>query len=257
MRIGLSLRLLNDVSVEVKPYVQDHDSKKHQVKKMFDKISPVYDFLNGFLSLGIDRIWRTKALSYIPSNLENLKVLDVATGTAALAIQTAQLHSTVHIIGVDISDGMIQTGLHKVSDKKLQNRIHLQLGDSENLEFEDQKFHCVTAAFGVRNFENLEKGLAEMFRVLKPGGRCIVLEFSKPRIFPFKQIFGFYFRYILPWTGKLISKDSRAYSYLYESVQQFPDYERFTNKLKDAGFSNCFYKSLSLGICCIYIGEKS
>ncbi|MBK9272696.1 MAG: bifunctional demethylmenaquinone methyltransferase/2-methoxy-6-polyprenyl-1,4-benzoquinol methylase UbiE [Saprospiraceae bacterium] len=241
--------------MQVKPYIHENDSKKAQVQKMFDKISPVYDFLNGFLSLGIDRVWRKKALKYIPAETSNL--LDVATGTGALAIQAAKTHPSVQIIGVDISEGMIQSGIQKINQKNLHSRISLRTGDSENLDFAEGSFQCVTAAFGVRNFENLNKGLTEMYRVLSKGGRCIVLEFSKPRIFPFKQIFGFYFRYLLPFTGKLISKDPRAYSYLYESVQLFPDYGNFVAQMEKAGFTNCFYKSLSLGICCIYIGEKS
>lgn len=223
---------------------------------MFDRISPVYDFLNGLLSLGIDRIWRKKALSLIPDSPEGSEILDVATGTGALAIQGAEMYPQYRFVGSDISEGMLQKGRERLARRGLTDRIRLEQGDSENLGYESDRFACAMAAFGVRNFENLDAGLSEMHRVIRPGGRIIVLEFSRPRMFPFKQLFNLYFKYILPLIGRMISKDARAYSYLYESVQQFPDYERFVGKLAEAGFKNSRFISLCLGICCIYTGEK-
>jgi len=242
--------------LEIKPYSREGESKKAEVRQMFDRISPVYDFLNGLLSLGIDRIWRRKALTLIPDSPEGSEVLDVATGTGALAIQGAEMYPQYRFVGSDISEGMLEIGRVRVAKRGLSDRISLEPGDSENLNYESNRFVCVTAAFGVRNFENLDAGLSEMYRVICPGGRIIILEFSRPRIFPFKQLFNFYFRFILPFIGRIISKDARAYSYLYESVQQFPDYERFVGKLAGAGFKNSRFIVLSLGICCIYTGEK-
>jgi demethylmenaquinone methyltransferase/2-methoxy-6-polyprenyl-1,4-benzoquinol methylase len=182
--------------------------------------------------------------------------LDVATGTADVAILTMDLLSPEKVIGIDISKQMLEYGKPKILSKGYENRIFLELGDSENLRFEDNSFDAVTVAFGVRNFEDLDLGLKEIFRVLKPGGRLVVLEFSKPTIFPFKQIYNFYFRYILPMIGRLTSKDTRAYTYLYESVQVFPDGSLFLNHLEKQGFCNNKYQTLTLGICTIYQGNK-
>lgn len=241
---------------EVKPYSHSTEDKKTQVKSMFDKIAPAYDVLNSILTLGIDQSWRKKAIDLIPTHQASIKILDVATGTADMAILAAQRNPDSFITGVDLSNGMLKVGHERINKKNLQNQIKLVSGDSENLQFTDNEFDVVMASFGIRNFENLDKGLQEMQRVTKPGGKVILLEFSKPKAFPFKQLFQFYFKYILPLIGKIGSKDQNAYKYLYESVQQFPDYERLASRLTQAGFKNCRYQSLSLGICCLYIAEK-
>ncbi len=239
---------------EVKPYDRE-EGKKKQVANMFDNIAWKYDFLNRLLSLGIDKRWRKKAISTL-ENGSPARVLDVATGTADLSIELARRLPESQITGVDISEKMLDIGRKKVVKKKLDQRIELLYGDSEALEFPDNHFDAVTAAFGVRNFENLEAGLQEMNRVLKPGGQLVVLEFSRPRIFPLKQLFNLYFRYILPTVGRLTSKDPRAYKYLYESVQAFPDYDRFLSVLKKLGYKKCEYIILTAGICCIYKAIK-
>ena len=242
------------MSKEVKPYNSVED-KKEQVSKMFNRIAPYYDFLNRLLSLGIDVQWRKKAIRQLESAQPKL-ILDVATGTADLALESVRTLNPEKVIGVDISTEMLDIGRSKIKKRGLSTIIELKEGDSENLPFEDNTFDAITVAFGVRNFENLEKGLSEMRRVLKDGGKLIVLEFSKPSLFPFKQVFQFYFKYMLPLIGKLTSKDPRAYKYLYESVQAFPDGERFMNILAKTGYKSNQCKPLTLGICSIYSGEK-
>lgn len=223
---------------------------------MFNRIAPVYDFLNGVLSLGIDRSWRKKAIAELADVPAGEEVLDVATGTAVLAIQAYKKYPTLKFRGMDLSEGMLELGRKRLHKLGFTDKIQLDLGDSENLPYDTDRFSAVMAAFGVRNFEDLDKGLAEMYRVTKPGGKIIVLEFSKPKSFPFKHLFQLYFKYLLPNFGKLVSKDPRAYQYLYESVQQFPDYERFLERLSQRGFVRCAHRSLTLGICCIYTGIK-
>ena len=242
--------------MEVKPYEVD-GSKKQQVSKMFDNIAGNYDFLNHFLSLNMDKTWRRKMINELVS-VDPKTVLDVATGTADVAINTIkQLNiNDLTIKGVDISAEMLNIGRKKISKEGLTERIELTLGDSEQLPYEGNKFDAVTVAFGVRNFENLERGLQEMHRVLRGGGKLVVLEFSKPTSFPFRQLYNFYFKYILPIIGKLTSKDNRAYTYLYESVQAFPDGDKFLTVLNKIGFKDIQCKSLTLGICSIYIGYK-
>ncbi|MBK6352704.1 MAG: bifunctional demethylmenaquinone methyltransferase/2-methoxy-6-polyprenyl-1,4-benzoquinol methylase UbiE [Saprospiraceae bacterium] len=241
---------------ETKPYTDLEGSKKSQVRQMFNRIAPVYDFLNGVLSLGIDRSWRKKAIAELADVPAGEEVLDVATGTAVLAIQAYKKYPTLKFRGMDLSEGMLELGRKRLHKLGLTDKIQLDLGDSENLPYDTGRFSAVMAAFGVRNFEDLDKGLAEMYRVTKPGGKIIVLEFSKPKSFPFKHLFKLYFKYLLPNFGKLVSKDPRAYQYLYESVQQFPDYERFLERLSQRGFVRCAHRSLTLGICCIYTGIK-
>lgn len=221
---------------------------------MFDSISGNYDFLNHFLSLGIDIRWRKKAVKLLADGKPKL-ILDVATGTGDFAVETLKLNPD-QVIGVDISAGMLEVGRKKMKDRGYDHKIDLRLGDSENLPFEENKFDAVIVAFGVRNFENLEKGLAEMLRVLKPGGRMVVLEFSKPRMFPFKQLYNFYFNFILPKIGRLISRDPAAYTYLPESVQAFPDGEEFTKILDRLGFNQTSCKSLTFGVSSLYTGIK-
>lgn len=239
---------------DIKPYGTEND-KKAEVAKMFDNIAHKYDFLNHFLSMGIDRSWRRKTIKEI-TRLNPRLILDVATGTGDLAFQSARKMPDLQVIGVDISKEMMNVGKKKAQQMSLEDRVQFVYGDSENLPFEDEKFDAVMVAFGVRNFENLQKGMDEMFRVLKKDGQIFVLEFSKPRLFPFKQLFGFYFRFILPLIGRITSKDPRAYKYLFESVQAFPDYNNFLEFMRKAGFSSNKWKSMTLGICSLYTGRK-
>jgi demethylmenaquinone methyltransferase / 2-methoxy-6-polyprenyl-1,4-benzoquinol methylase len=241
----------------VKPYEQE-GSKKQQVSKMFDNIAKHYDFLNHFLSLGIDKIWRRKMIAELVS-AQPKSILDVATGTGDVAINTIkQLKiKDLHIVGLDISPEMLNIGKKKIITEGMSGTIEMMVGDSENLPFENNKFDAITVAYGVRNFENLEQGLSEMLRVLKPNGKLVVLEFSKPNSFPFKQLFNFYFKNILPTIGKLTSKDNRAYAYLYESVQSFPDGTDFLNVLSKTGFKNTQCTPLTLGISSIYTAYKT
>ncbi len=238
----------------VLPYKDNSDAKKKQVAEMFDSISGKYDFLNHFLSLGIDIRWRKKAIKML-SDLQPKQILDIATGTGDFAIESLKLNPE-KVIGVDISEGMLNVGREKMKKKGYSDIIDMQSGDSENLHFDDNKFDAVIVAFGVRNFENLEKGLSEMNRVLRPGGRAIILEFSKPTVFPFKQLYNFYFRWILPKIGKVVSKDNAAYTYLPESVNEFPFGDDFLRILEKTGYKNTKCKPLTLGISSIYVGEK-
>jgi len=239
---------------EVIPYKKEDLGKKEQVALMFNNISPKYDLLNHLLSLGIDIRWRKKAIKLLKS-IEPKTILDVATGTADFAIQSLSLNPD-KVIGVDISDGMLEIGKEKIKRKNLEQIISLENGDSENLRFEDNKFDAVIVAFGVRNFENLENGLANMFRVLKENGKVVILEFSKPASFPFKQIYNFYFKSILPIIGNMISKDNSAYTYLPESVQAFPQGSKFLDILNKTGFNQTECIPLTFGICSIYTGIK-
>ena len=239
---------------EVVPYKDRNEGKKEQVANMFDDISGHYDFLNHFLSLGIDIYWRKKAISQLKADQPKL-ILDVATGTADFAIEALKLNPE-KVIGVDISEGMLEIGRKKLRRKKLDDRIELRKGDSEKLLFDDNNFDAIIVSFGVRNFENLNKGLADMYRVLKPGGKLVVVEFSKPTSFPFKQIYNFYFRFILPIIGKIISRDNSAYTYLPESVQAFPYGDKFLKELEIVGYKNRKCLPLTFGISSIYIGQK-
>jgi demethylmenaquinone methyltransferase/2-methoxy-6-polyprenyl-1,4-benzoquinol methylase len=238
----------------VVPYKEDSASKKQQVAKMFDNISYRYDFLNHFLSLGIDKLWRKKAVKLLkPSNPK--VILDVATGTGDFAIQALTLNPE-KITGVDISEGMLDMGRKKMISRGLQDKIEMVSGDSENLPFADNIFDAVTVGFGVRNFENLSKGLSEIYRVMKPGATLAVLEFSRPRRFPFKQVYNFYFKAILPKLGLWISKDKAAYTYLPESVDAFPDGADFIAILEKIGFKNTSCTTLTFGISSIYLAQK-
>lgn len=240
-----------------KPVVPDSESqlgKKEQVEKMFDNIAPKYDFLNRLLSLGIDKWWRYVAINKLKP-VQPKTILDVATGTADLALASLRLKPE-KVIGIDISEQMLAIGKEKVKACKQENIITLQQADAENLPFEDNTFDAITVAFGVRNFENLQKGLSELHRVLKPSGKLVVLEFSKPKIFPVKQLFGIYFKYILPFIGKLVSKDNKAYTYLPESVQAFPEGNEFVSILQQTGFKQTICSALTLGISSIYTGIK-
>lgn len=239
---------------EVVPYKTEKKGKKEQVADMFNNISPKYDFLNHVLSLGIDVIWRKNAIKML-KNDQPKYILDVATGTGDFAIEALKLHPT-KVIGVDISEGMLEFGRVKLKKRNLDSLIELEYGDSEKLPFEDNKFDAIIVAFGVRNFESLNTGLAEMHRVLRKGGKVVILEFSSPKRFPFKNIYNFYFKAILPKIGRLISKDSSAYTYLPESVQAFPDGEEFIGILNNVGYTNTLCKPQTFGISTIYVGQK-
>lgn len=241
-----------DPATVVTPYGKD--SKKAEVATMFDNISPRYDFLNHLLSMGIDKGWRKKAIAMLAENPPK-HLLDIATGTGDFAISALSLHPE-KITGVDISEGMLSVGRVKIKEKGLSDKINLVYGDSENLPFSDNTFDAAIVAFGVRNFENLDKGLKEIYRVLQPRSRFVVLEFSKPTIFPVRQLYWFYFRFILPFIGKLVSKDASAYSYLPASVKVFPDGDAFIARLKAAGFVNNTQKQLTFGIATVYCGTK-
>ena len=236
------------------PYKQKQSGKKEQIAHMFDSISRRYDFLNHFLSLGIDISWRKKAIAKLKADQPKL-ILDVATGTGDFAIEALDLNPE-KVIGVDISEGMLEVGRQKLCQKGLNNIISLETGDSEGINYPDNNFDAVIVAFGVRNFENLGKGLKDMWRVLKPGGKVVILEFSKPETFPFKQLYNFYFKAILPVIGRLISKDQSAYTYLPASVNEFPYGVEFLRILKETGFTETECTSLTLGISSVYTGIK-
>lgn len=238
----------------VVPYKEERSGKKEQVARMFNNISRRYDFLNHLLSLGIDRGWRKKAIRFLkPVNPQI--ILDVATGTGDFALQSLSLNPR-KVVGVDISEGMLDIGRKKIEKRKLSHKIELRTGDSENLEFPDDTFDAVTVGFGVRNFEDLAKGLTEIRRVLKPGAMLVVLEFSRPRVFPMRQLYNFYFKNILPGLGRLISNDKSAYTYLPESVEAFPDGTDFESILRKVGFKETACKPLTFGISTIYTARK-
>jgi len=230
--------------------------KKEQVRKMFNSIAGKYDFLNHFLSLGIDHYWRMVLVNMLKKRGPK-QVLDIATGTGDLAISIAKRIPEAKIIGADISEKMLEIGMKKVKKKKLEQRIQIELGDSEELKYNDGFFDAVTVAFGVRNYEDLDLGLKEMYRVTKDKGSVYILEFSKPTVFPVKQIYNFYFNSILPMLGKGVSKDQSAYTYLPESVKKFPDGQNFLNHLSAAGYQDVQQKRMSLGIVSIYSGLKN
>jgi demethylmenaquinone methyltransferase / 2-methoxy-6-polyprenyl-1,4-benzoquinol methylase len=239
---------------QVVPYKDTPDSKKNQVQRMFDGIAHRYDFLNHFLSFGIDHSWRKRAIKKL-SPFKPATILDVATGTGDFAIAAMSLHPT-SVIGVDISQEMLNIGIEKVKHAKLTSKINFALADAESLPFPDHSFDAATCAFGVRNFENPLKGLTEIHRILKPGGKLVIIEFSNPARFPFKQFYRLYFNSLLPLMGKWISKDKSAYSYLPESVSYFPQGEKFMEILKNAGFSNSSASLLSFGIVSLYFAER-
>jgi len=238
----------------VVPYKDQTSSKKEQVATMFNNISKRYDLLNHLLSLGIDIYWRKQAIKHLKAERPQL-IMDMATGTADFAIESLSLNPQ-KVIGVDISEGMLEVGRKKLKKMKLDQRIELKLGDSERIPFDDNIFDAIIVAFGVRNFENLEQGLADMYRVLKPGGKVVVLEFSKPTVFPLKQLYNFYFQSILPLVGRIISKDQSAYTYLPESVQAFPDGKAFLKVLQKVGYHETTCNTLTFGVSSIYTGRK-
>tara|TARA_B100000683_G_scaffold106520_1_gene104817 strand:- start:8436 stop:9161 length:726 start_codon:yes stop_codon:yes gene_type:complete len=241
------------VGTKITPY-KNKENKKVQVAKMFDNIAARYDFLNHFLSLGIDILWRKRAVREI-GKVSPKTILDIATGTGDLAVEASVLKPT-KIIGVDISEGMLDIGRKKMKANGLDSTIELQFGDSENLPFEDNSFDAITAGFGVRNFEDLPKGLSEMCRVMNKGGKIAILEPAEPTTFPFKQLYNLYFTRFLPFVGKLVSKDNAAYTYLPESVAAFPSGQAFLKELEIAGFRHPQHIKLTFGIAALYIATK-
>jgi len=240
---------------KVVPNKASTQTKKDQVAEMFNDIAFKYDFLNRFLSAGIDKGWRKKAIRELKS-LNPQLVLDVATGTGDVAIMTHQALHPTKIIGIDISEGMLALGRQKIEKLALTQSIELFTGDSETIKFDANYFDAVTVAFGVRNFQYLEKGLLEMLRVLKPGGKLVVLEFSKPSFAPVKAFYKFYMNVIGPSISKLFGSNKAAYQYLNDSVQAFPEGQTFLNLMNEAGFTQTYLIKLSLGICTIYCGSK-
>ncbi|HTM65158.1 MAG TPA: bifunctional demethylmenaquinone methyltransferase/2-methoxy-6-polyprenyl-1,4-benzoquinol methylase UbiE [Flavipsychrobacter sp.] len=243
----------NDAA-KVLPDASSSLNKKAQVADMFNDIAGKYDFLNHFLSLGIDKGWRKKAIKEVAAIVPQ-RILDVATGTGDLAIAAVETKPK-EIIGVDIADQMLEVGRKKIKEKNLEQIISLRNGDSEALPFDNSSFDAVTCAYGARNFENLETGLKEMNRVLRTGGKVVILEFSHPKQFPVKQLYQFYFRFILPALGKIVSKHSSAYTYLPESVRAFPEGKRFCEILKDCGFKEAKARPLTFGITTLYTAYK-
>jgi len=223
---------------------------------MFDSIAWRYDFLNHFLSFGTDSIWRRKAINEIKKRIDPVRILDIATGTCDLAIAAIRLNPE-SISGIDISQRMLEEGRRKIHKKHLEDKITLSLADSEELPFDEKLFDVAMVAFGVRNFESPEKGLSEMFRVLRVGGIAMILEFSRPEKFPFKSIYYFYFKKILPLFGKLFSKDATAYDYLPDSVSTFPESDKFLVLMENAGFSDLSQRRLTGGIATIYLGQRN
>ena len=242
------------MSKKVTPYKDSKLNKKKQVEQMFDNISSSYDGLNRVISFGIDVKWRKKVVKLVTATHPNA-VLDIATGTGDLAISIAK-SGAKEIVGLDLSEGMLSVGRKKIKEENLENKIKMIQGDSEALPFSDNSFDAITVAFGVRNFENLEKGLEEILRVLKPGGIFVILETSVPTKFPFKQGYHFYSKNLLPLIGKMFSKDKMAYSYLSESAAAFPYGETFNNILRKIGFSKVENKPQTLGVATIYTASK-
>jgi demethylmenaquinone methyltransferase/2-methoxy-6-polyprenyl-1,4-benzoquinol methylase len=242
------------MSKNITPYKESSLSKKEQVTQMFDTISGNYDGLNRVISFGIDVKWRKKVLQIVKASNPKT-ILDIATGTGDLAILMAETKAE-KIIGLDISVGMLEVGKQKIAAKKLSQKIEMMVGDSEKMPFEDNTFDAITVAFGIRNFENLEKGLAEILRVLKPNGTFVILETSNPTKFPFKQGYVFYTKNILPLIGKLFSKDNVAYGYLSESAAVFPFGEALNNILKKTGFINVVDMPQTFGVATIYSASK-
>lgn len=242
------------MSISTKPYKNSDEGKKEQVAKMFDNISDNYDNLNRVISFGVDVKWRKKILKMVASKNPST-VLDIATGTGDLAILLSNTNAQ-KIVGLDISAGMLEVGKQKIAEKKLSDKIEMVLGDSEKIPFEDNSFDAITVAFGIRNFENLELGLSEILRVLKPNGIFVILETSVPDKFPFKQGYSFYTKNILPLIGKMFSKDKVAYKYLSDSASIFPYGKALNNILEKIGFIDVKHLPQTFGVATIYSATK-
>jgi demethylmenaquinone methyltransferase / 2-methoxy-6-polyprenyl-1,4-benzoquinol methylase len=253
--VGLSLHPMTEFPHDsIKPFSEE-GAKKAQVSEMFDHIAARYDFMNRFLSVGIDKSWRKKAIRYFHKD-QPKTLLDVATGTGDMALMANKLLQPEKIIGIDISEKMLEVGRGKIAKVGLHPKIELVSGDGETINFPNNSFDGVMVAFGVRNFENLEQGLQEILRVLKPGAQLVVLEFSKPRIPGIKSLYNFYMGVLAPQLARWFNQNKKAYQYLNESAKAFPDRQLFIEILNKTGFSNTYYQSLSLGICCIYSARK-
>ncbi len=251
----LSLQLMNHPHDPIIPFKDSEKSKKDQVAEMFDRIAGRYDFMNRFLSAGTDMGWRKKAIRMLKGDKPGM-ILDVATGTGDMAIMACKMLQPQKVEGIDISAQMLELGRKKVEKEGLTDKIQLQKGDSETINFAENTFDAVMAAFGVRNFENLEKGLSEMLRVLKPGGKLVILEFSRPRHRAVRGLYNIYMRMLAPRLAHWFNQNKEAYDYLTESSNAFPERRHFTDILNKIGYSDTRFKSLSLGICCIYTGRK-
>lgn len=246
--------MINQTPETLLPY-GDGDRKRNQVKTMFDAIADKYDFLNHFMSLQQDKGWRKKAILCLKEDAPK-NILDIATGTGDFALEAYKWLKPDHITGADLSEGMMQVGAQKVKKAGLENIIHFEMQDCTALTFEDYSFDAVTVAFGVRNFENIAKGISEMYRVLKPGGQMIIIELSRPDYFPMKQLFNLYSTVVMPAAGKLFSKDNRAYQYLPASIQVVPQGKKMVSILENIGFENARYVNYTFGICSMYSGRK-
>ena len=251
---------MNIAAEKVKPYKSDDRNKGEQVREMFDNIAPAYDFMNRAMTFGIDKIWRRKAVDMIGKEMQAAsgiyKILDVATGTGDLAILMARKLDRSHITGIDLSEGMVAIGKNKVKEAGLEDRIELTTGDCLALPFENDKFDCITVAYGVRNFEHLKAGYAEMLRVLKPGGMLCVIELSTPTSCLVKPFYKLYTRYVIPAAGRMVSNDVRAYSYLPESIAAVPQRGDMTAIISEVGFSDAAFLPLTFGVCTIYTARK-
>ena len=241
-------------SEQVLPY-NNEEHKTTQVRRMFDSIAGTYDQLNHTLSLGIDKIWRRKGIAFLRP-FSPASILDIATGTGDLAISMHRRLKANRIIGADISEGMMEVGRQKVAEAGLSDHITFEYQDCTALTYPDNSFDAVTAAFGVRNFENIEQGIAEMYRVLKPGGHLVILELTTPERFPMKQLFSIYSKIVIPLLGKLLSKDNSAYRYLPDTIKVFPQGEIMKGVLSKAGFGEVSFKRLTFGICTLYTATK-
>jgi demethylmenaquinone methyltransferase/2-methoxy-6-polyprenyl-1,4-benzoquinol methylase len=239
----------------ITPFHNSEKTKKEQVAEMFNELARRYDLMNRMLSLGIDRNWRKKAVKQLKKDKPK-QILDIATGTADMAIIAYRMLNPEKIIGLDLSEEMLKIGREKVEKEGLIPFIHLQSGDSEAISFADNSFDAVMVAFGVRNFENLDKGLKEMLRVLKPGGKLVVLEFSRPRTKIFRNLYNLYMSIVAPEVARWFSQNKKAYQYLNQSARLFPEGQAFIDILNNTGYSNTSFKPLSAGICCIYTGKK-
>lgn len=238
----------------IRPYEQSEKGKKEQVADMFNNIAGKYDFMNRFLSVGTDTGWRKKAIKWLqPAAPQHL--LDIATGTGDMALMAYKMLKPRQITGIDISTQMLEVGRKKIEKEGLVDKITLHTGDSEAIKFDDNTFDAGMVAFGIRNFENLEQGLQEILRVLQPGAPLVILEFSKPKQ-PFKTLYNLYMKLVAPNVARMITKDQQAYEYLTASANAFPERKQLTDILNKAGYTDTRYKSLSLGICCIYTGKK-
>lgn len=240
---------------EINPYADDSRHKSEQVREMFDAIAPAYDFMNRAMTFGIDRLWRRRAVRLM-QDVDHAKILDIATGTGDLAILMADMLDGADITGVDLSEGMIEVGRRKVAERNLSERIHFAAADCLSLPFADNSFDCITCAYGVRNFENLAAGYAEMQRVLRPGGLLVIVELSTPPSPLVRPFYNLYTRHLIPTVGRMVSKDTRAYSYLPESIAAVPQREEMCGIMRGAGLTDCRYILLTFGTCTIYTARK-